>query len=318
MAIETFATSCLQASLTPPPTVAFPSPSTAVADSGAALRGAIGDEASVVAQLCASPGGLRSQPTQEQLDAFVRHAAQLDGDLIAVELTHQVVHASWQTRVRALAGVAALARRARSSGSASSLQSAAEALQSVPEVFAPSLTHANGAVRVAAQAAINALRKDGEPPVSQAAPASQSADLLGNVLVAPSEDGDANEAGKPVAPLVDLLGGSEVDVRPADVVQPDAGFAGYADDLLGGLASGAPGATTNGMTSEAADLFAGLSVSVAPPTLQGPADSLDDLWSLQVPTPAQPPPSPLSDALMSVTPDDAFKGTIDNGALRRH
>lgn len=93
-----------------PPTPHLPSANT---------HDVIGDEASLVRDMCTS-GGLRPQPSPDQLCRFVEKVAVLDAYVAAVELTDHLSDEgiSWQSKFRALCALCAVADASRVSGAA--------------------------------------------------------------------------------------------------------------------------------------------------------------------------------------------------------
>jgi hypothetical protein len=276
-------------------------------------RPSIGTESSVVHELCSSAGGMRPQPTPEQLRVFVQQASQLDPETIALELSQQLVGPAWQTRVRACSAIQAAAEAVSKSGGDHPLALAIATLASMPETFDSVLTHSNPAVRQAACACAAALgfpaAGGAEAPSAVPHPmAEPAADLLGG-----SGDADGVSAQAPAAAsnaLGDLLGGDVVGSEQPQQQQQHAQQAQSDMDLLGGLEGGAPAAPGGAAHGEAwappnaqqqaplQDMFAGL--DIAGPSSPQDANCLDDLLYAE-PVPAAPqasstPPAAASQA----------------------
>lgn len=243
-------------------------------------RATVGSERSVVQSLCGTAGGLRPQPSAEQLRTFLQQAAALDPETIALELSQQLVAQTWQSRVRALAAIQAAAEAVAASGGDHPLALAVASLASVPETFDGVLTHSNPTVRQAARSCAAALGfpAHGGPEAAAAAsvqPASScgpAADLLGggaDPVPSQAHTAAATSHGSAHAPdLLDLMDG------PTAQNQTNGGSA--ADDLLGGLDNGgllaaqqapSPAAPvqTHSQAVPVEDMFAGLNVATSKP-----------------------------------------------------
>jgi hypothetical protein len=274
-------------------------------------------QTSVVGDLCTDGGGLRPQPTPEQLRTFVQRASRIDPLELAMQLSQQLVSTSWQTRVRALAGIQAAAEAVSSSGGDHALAMAVASLASMPETFDSVLTHPNPAVRQAALSCAGALgfltpgaggeetgSLVGMPPRKDAV-----ADLLGGMSDEPATGRTVWASGgtEATAPaddqLTDLLGGEVLVVPPAlaPAAQPGAEI-----DLLGELDTVCgPSPAQAVQPAPVEDVLAGLALathSIAPAGTNGAAyavasksDPLAGLaMDMVVPTPQRPSVTPPS------------------------
>lgn len=231
--------------------------------------------------LCGAAGGVRPQPTPEQLRSFVQQASTLDPESIALELSQQLVAQAWQSRVRALAAIQATAEAVTASGGDHALALTVASLASVPETFDGVLTHSNPAVRQAARSCAAALGfpAHGGPEAAAAAEparaAAPAADLLGGAVEASKAQQPAAAPSARGAPdLLDLMDGP-ANAGPAGGAESAATARGNAaDDLLGGLSdweaaahapmsgAGAPAAAQpSNQPSAVTDMFAGLSMA---------------------------------------------------------
>jgi hypothetical protein len=93
----------------------------------------IGDEATLVREMCTS-GGLRPQPSADQLRRFVEKVAVLDPYVTAVEITEQLAgEGSWQSKIRALCALCAVAEAAGAAGAAQGVTTLASVFGDNPE-----------------------------------------------------------------------------------------------------------------------------------------------------------------------------------------
>jgi len=228
----------------------------------------VGTEAAVVAELCAA-SGLRAQPHPDQLRAFVDRVPLLDPDVVAVELTGFLADdTAWQSAVRALCTLEAVALAALEPGADESVRALAGVFRATPDSVRVCAAHAQAYGGLRALKCLAALGVDAGAAAAPRASAPQAMpDLLGGL-----DDSPPLTQAPASDPLADLLG------EPA--AAPAAG-----GDLFSGMMLVEGG--TNGHAAAAADMFAGLSVSDASQTQPAYApDFLADLMGPGLPEPA--------------------------------
>ena len=259
---------------------------------------AAGSEAVVVEALCAGAGGMRPQPTQEQLRTFLQQAAHLDAETLALVLSQQLVSPAWQTRVRALAAIQAAAEAVSSSGGDHPFALVVASFASMPETFDGVLTHANPAVRQAARSCAVSLgfaAAGGTEAATATAASAATAEAVGDLLGGMEEpQADTQRDGaQGTGSLGDLLGG--------DAVAPSGAASASAADLLGGLddlgAGSAPAppkqtaaAQPPRASAPVGDMFAGLDLSSGAPAHARASDLETDPFEGFPGATAAPPP----------------------------
>ncbi|CAL8466715.1 g6251 [Coccomyxa elongata] len=248
------------------------------------------EEVRLVDGICAV-GGVRAQPSREDLRLFVEKIASLNGTRVAELLRAKMEDASWQTVLRALSAVEAVVQQ----GSTAACGEVAVHFQADPEPVRRAAASAQASVRQRAAALLKLLGSDDAASAPHAAQPSPVGDLMGGMDEAapaaaaqPSTQdllGDLMDpvpAAQPSGMQGGIFDGLAVGPKApaqAQSLQSDsltvaapvssASVAGAAD-MFGGLSLTSPGqSSTSGAGQMSADPFGGLSAPTAGPASAG-------------------------------------------------
>ncbi|BDA40999.1 probable AP-4 complex accessory subunit Tepsin at N-terminal half [Coccomyxa sp. Obi] len=213
------------------------------------------EEVRLVDGICAV-GGVRAQPSREDLRLFVENIASLNGTRVAELLRAKMEDASWQTVLRALSAVEAVVQQ----GSTAACGEVAVHFQADSEPVRRAAASAQASVRQRAAALLKLLGTDDAASAPRAAQPSPVGDLMGGM----------DETAAPQPSTQDLLGDL---MDPAPAAQPSGTQGGIFDGLAVGPKSpaqaqppqsdsvfvAAPASTAS--IAGAADMFGGLSLS---------------------------------------------------------